>query len=555
VYRSGALATTADEPEAEPEPRKDVIIELPSEASVHHSLMQPMEHGGGWAKLVERLRFPSLLIPDKALQLTPYLAEDFTIESENEGCTVQFTLHPKAEWRRGPEEAAAEESEEETSGDKKAPDAESSPVTAEDVAATWQLLLALNPELEEAVADIRTPASEQVVVQFHSADPAAFWRLATVGILPEAAVDGISTRQQLSSLDSWTSRLSAGPFYLADQQEGQWFYAAHADFLGEAVELQELSLHFRDSGEPPGSKTQAETPVADIVVAGSVYSTGQNSEELAQVIDGYAGGQYRNLITPYPSYVSVGLNMQRGPLRDRPLRKALAAATAADQLVSTVLGGYGLEASSPFLPDTWAAPADEPDYGTAEALLAEAGYEDVNGDGFVEDPEGERLELSLVLPGGKELFRETGEALIGMWAQVGIRARIEKEEPTQFMERVFLEREFDGFLFAWPVTLDPNPTPVWHTSETQLGGVNPVGFAAAGVNRCLERGVSSVNYVTRQEAYQELANLMRKEVPHLFLFWPGSVAVAHSELKGIEPSIYGLSWKPQRWTWQKSISQ
>jgi len=520
-----------------------VVVQLPEQARLQHSLLGDYTGQWSWAAVVEPLRWPGLMRPAANWSLETSLAEQFEVLPD--GKSVRFGLDPEASWYLGE-------------------DIEPVQVTAADVRETWRLLLRLNPELESSVADISISGTDEVVLRLTSADPGVFWRFATIGILPESTIDGVNSRAELDGLELWTTETSAGPCIPVwpDSEEdppsinGDWTFELRStqgegeQVEGSQEEISKLILHF---GEPT-----ADDGVAHIVGVGAVPLL-DDQEDWLSTVNHLADKGYQGIVTAASRYVSLGLNTERGPLRDSELRRALEAATDRQELIDTVVDGYGTAADSPFPPGSWPIEglddSTQTQVDTVQEVLGSAGYADQDGDGYVERPDGEPLDLVVLVPGGTPKLTETAELLIGMWDKVGIRARTEKVESDVYLERVFLDRDFDGFLYVWPVTMDLNPAPVWSTGETRRGGINPVGFISSDIDGLLNTGTSTIIHQTRQEVYQEFANVMRKKLPHLFLFWPGNVAMVHPDLEGVKPSIQGFAWNIHEWSWYHEPSR
>ncbi len=167
----------------------------------------------------------------------------------------------------------------------------------------------------------------------------------------------------------------------------------------------------------------APTRIVDIV-------NGSNNVALGQVLQGgldlsnnflpgvatlIEGGYGVQTYYPEPPYM-IGantawlvMNNNRAPMDDPAFRRAMAHAIDVDQIVRVVYGNI-VEAANPtgLLP-IWDQFVDEavveelgfsynPD--TASQILADAGYADVNGDGFLETPEGDPISLSIIVPNG-----------------------------------------------------------------------------------------------------------------------------------------------------------
>jgi peptide/nickel transport system substrate-binding protein len=102
-------------------------------------------------------------------------------------------------------------------------------------------------------------------------------------------------------------------------------------------------------------------------------------------------------------------NTTRKPLDDKQFRKALASSINVGRIVTADYGGIVTKASPTGLLPNWSKFVDRnvvKKYGfsynltRAKALLSAAGYRDRDGDGFVENKDGSKINLSIVVPNG-----------------------------------------------------------------------------------------------------------------------------------------------------------
>ncbi|NMB87892.1 MAG: ABC transporter substrate-binding protein, partial [Chloroflexi bacterium] len=123
------------------------------------------------------------------------------------------------------------------------------------------------------------------------------------------------------------------------------------------------------------------------------------------------------------------LNNTVKPMDDPAFRKAVANAIDVSQIVEIVYGNI-VQASNPtgLLP-VWDQYVDQDvvdelgfsyDPDMAKQLLADAGYTDVDGDGFVEAPDGSKIELSLIVPNGWSDWMESIKVISSSCQAVGI---------------------------------------------------------------------------------------------------------------------------------------
>jgi peptide/nickel transport system substrate-binding protein len=102
-------------------------------------------------------------------------------------------------------------------------------------------------------------------------------------------------------------------------------------------------------------------------------------------------------------------NTTRKPLDDAAFRKALGYSIDIDKIVSADYGGLVEKANPTGLLPIWEKYVDQTvvdakgfsyDPAKAKQLLADAGYRDTNGDGYVEGKDGAKVNLSLMVPNG-----------------------------------------------------------------------------------------------------------------------------------------------------------
>jgi peptide/nickel transport system substrate-binding protein len=102
-------------------------------------------------------------------------------------------------------------------------------------------------------------------------------------------------------------------------------------------------------------------------------------------------------------------NTTKAPLSDVAFRRALAMSINVDQIVNSDYGNIVAKANPTGLLPTWNKWIDQAqvkklgfkyDVSGAKALLAQNGYKDTNGDGYVENKDGSQLNLRLIVPNG-----------------------------------------------------------------------------------------------------------------------------------------------------------
>lgn len=120
---------------------------------------------------------------------------------------------------------------------------------------------------------------------------------------------------------------------------------------------------------------------------------------------------------------------QNGALGDLKLRQALLRALDKETYCKTLLDGGATAGKAPVPPTLdfgFDELKDENSYNveSAKKLLADAGYKDIDGDGFVETPSGDKLELNFVIYTSREELNVYAQAAQSSCKEVGINLKL-----------------------------------------------------------------------------------------------------------------------------------
>ncbi len=206
-------------------------------------------------------------------------------------------------------------------------------------------------------------------------------------------------------------------------------------------------------------------------------------------------------------------------------------------MVDDILGGQGVVAASPIMPFSWAydpgvrRSAYDPD--RSRALLDEAGWRDEDGDG-IREKDGEPLRLSL-LTNDDEVRVRILEAVVESWEDVGVNVLPQTTNISTLVRDFLKPRRFDAVLFGWSnLPGDPDPFPLWHSSQTGVEGQNYCGYANGEVDRLLEEGRRIHDREEREEMYLQFQQIFAEEVPALLLFYPIYNYAVDSRVQGVQ---------------------
>lgn len=151
----------------------------------------------------------------------------------------------------------------------------------------------------------------------------------------------------------------------------------------------------------------------------------------------------------------------------------------------------------------------------AKALLDEAGFVDVDGDGFREDVEGKKLVLNFASMSGGEMAEPIAQYFIQNWADVGLKVQLmdgRLHEFNSFYDRVQSDdSKIDLFQAAWGTGTDPDPAGLYGRDAA----FNYSRYTSEKNDELLAAGTSEKAFelAYRKAIYKEWQQLMWDEVP------------------------------------------
>lgn len=159
---------------------------------------------------------------------------------------------------------------------------------------------------------------------------------------------------------------------------------------------------------------------------------------------------------------------------DVNLRKAMAYALDIEQVSEVLYNGLRVRANS-LIPPVFESFYDKSlkgyvyDPEKAKEILDKAGYKDVDGDGFREDPKGKKLEIKLASMSGDSVQEEITAYYLQNWRDVGLNVTLSTGrliEFNSFYDMVKADHpEIDVFMGAWGTGTNPSPSGLYGASD------------------------------------------------------------------------------------------
>lgn len=237
---------------------------------------------------------------------------------------------------------------------------------------------------------------------------------------------------------------------------------------------------------------------------------------------------------PLSGFTVIYLN-QANPnvafFQDSTVRQALLYALDRQRLIDTILHGQGLIAHSPLLPGAWAYDEAVPRYAfdpaKAQQLLDEAGWT-LNAGESVRQKDGKSL--SFILVGDDPLLLE---AIARDWAAVGVAAAVQPVTLAGLTADFLVPRSFDAAVVHWELAGDPDPYPLWHSTQIK-DGQNYGGWNDRAADEAIEQARAISDRTARRNYYIQFQRIFANEAPALLLYYPIYTYGVRNKVHGVQ---------------------
>ncbi|MBG0789872.1 MAG: peptide-binding protein [Desulfovibrionaceae bacterium] len=479
------------------------------------NLIPPLATDGASHTLAAQI-YVSLLKYDKDINLVPYAAESY--EVLNGGKLLKFKVREDIRWFDG------------------------EPLTAEDVEFTYRLMI--DPKTPTAYAgnfklvkSFRLTGKYTFEVEYDKPFAKALVSWAT-DILPRHALEG----EDLLNTKYSRRPMGAGPYMLKEWTAGsQIVLEANPDyFLGRPYMDRVVYRMIPDMG----------TQFLELK-AGNLDSMGLDPLQYLYQTDGPGwDGSFNKFKFLSFGYTFLGFNFKHPFFKDVRVRRAVDYAIDRREIVKGVLYGLGEAANGPYKPGTWQyneAVRPRPyDPDKARRLLAEAGWTDTDGDGWL-DKDGRPFFFSVITNQGNTQRIKSGVILQQRLKEIGIKVDLRTVEWAAFIKEFVDKGRFDAIILGWNILQDPDIYNVWHSSMAVDGGLNFTRYVNPELDDLLTRGRHLLRQEARKPIYDRVQEILHDDVPYCFLYVPMSLPIVQARVRNIQAAPAGISYNSEQW--------
>jgi peptide/nickel transport system substrate-binding protein len=259
--------------------------------------------------------------------------------------------------------------------------------------------------------------------------------------------------------------------------------------------------------------------------------------------------QHFELESPLGGYLYIGWNEKRNGkptlFTDKRVRTAMTLLTDRQRICDEVMLGYATPADGPFDPlgKPQRAPELKPlpyDPAAAKKLLKEAGFEDRNGSGVLQSPDGRPFEFKLMYPAKAETYERVVLFIKDSFAKAGIKVDLDPTDFPIMLDRLN-KRDFDAASLGWSGAPEDDLYQIFHSSQIKDEGDDFISYANPELDKLIEQARSEVNEPKRMKIWQQCSRIIHEDQPYTFLYRSKSLLFMANRIEDVKPSKLGLN--------------
>jgi len=207
------------------------------------------------------------------------------------------------------------------------------------------------------------------------------------------------------------------------------------------------------------------------------------------------------------AYSLIGFNLEREPLNDSRVRRAISYATNREEIIQAVYDGLATVGTPlpPALSEWYLKPSElktyEQDYEKARELLQEAGYED-------------GIKFSVTVSPTLQTALQIAQVLQQQLKPAGINMELNTVEWGTFLD-AWRNSDFDSFASLNGGSFDPDG--YYYRTFHSDGSTNVFNYSDPVMDDLLEKGRVTTDLEERKEIYDRIQKRLVEEMPILFV--------------------------------------
>jgi peptide/nickel transport system substrate-binding protein len=484
--------------------------------------LNPVLATSRYDRLVANYLFTPMVNFDEEMRIVPGLAESWTISPD--GRSYTFKLNQNATF------------------------SDRTPVRASDVLFTLRKVL--DPQSEAVqiasgfeqldLAHSKVIDDHTVVVAFREALASQLTQFNYLLVLPEHVYGRGNFRNDFN-LDATGS----GPYRVAHRVPGKEIVLQRrGDYWGTEPFIDTVMFKVLTNETTAWNAVQR-GDIDETIMNSDVWMRARNARNLQKKID---FRQFYSL-----SYNYIAWNNHNPLFADKRVRRALSMSLDVPSIIKNLYGGTARALNGHFMPDQWAYNPEVPvvayDLEGAKQMFTSLGWLDTNGDGII-DKDGKPFKFDLTIFSGSAQALNIAQLYQGALKSIGVDCEIAVVDSATGIQRI-LAGNYEAAYLSWDVDPDPDPYPLFHSSQIPPHGQNLVFYSDPEADKLLELGRREMDQSKRVRYYKQLQVVLAEDQPYTWVNQPSLKWAVNRRIRGVKDGKgFGLfGWYPGELEW------
>jgi peptide/nickel transport system substrate-binding protein len=365
---------------------------------------------------------------------------------------------------------------------------------------------------------------------------------------------GMKVKDMMASEQVRTKPVGLGPYKVTKIVPGESVeLEAFNDYFGGKPHIQKIILKVID---PSLSVGELKNGTLDMTkFAPAIYDQVKALDNVNAVL--YPGVSYYYIGFRMGTWDGSKNVMNEPKYQNLKLRQAMYYAINRPEWIKAFFYGVAKPVNGPIPSNHWIAASskDLPDYSynpkKAKKLLDEAGYKDVDGDGFREDPQGKKFVVNFSHYATQNpTFEARAKAMTQYWEAVGLKTKLTMTDANLYYDQLDkADKSMEVFYGGWSTGADPDPTPLWGSKATWNYPRWVNTDSDKFLDQALDMSVVGTDKAKRKDLYVKWQQLFMKELPILPIAELEETMAVNKRVQGVTFGLNGTN-RPNEW-WVK----
>ena len=369
--------------------------------------------------------------------------------------------------------------------------------------------------------------------------------------MPAKEFEGIAVKDMASSEQVRTKPVGLGPFKIKNIVPGESVeFERFDDYFNGKPHLDGIVLKVIDP-----SLTIGELQNNTLDMTAFHPSIKADIEALDNVkIEQYPGLSYYYIGFRLGTWDGSKNVMNEPKYQDLKLRQAMYYAMNRDEWNEAFFYGVGKTVNTPVPSNHWISADNSEleqykyDPEKAKSLLDEAGYKDVDGDGFREDPNGDPFTVKFShYATNNPTFETRAQAIVQYWEEVGLQTELSMTDVNLYYDQIEkADKSIEVFFGGWSTGTDPDPSGLWRSDALWNYSRWVSEKSDKLLDDALDVSIVGTDQEKRKELYVEWQKQFMEELPALPVAELDEVMALNKRVQGVTFDVSGTN-RPNEW--------